>query len=90
MNGQIVMYASAWCGYCHRARSLLQSKNVEFQELVIDGNAELRQEMIARSGRHTVPQIFVGERHIGGCDELLALDHAGKLDDLLAESRLMA
>jgi glutaredoxin 3 len=90
MNDQIVMYSSAWCGYCYRARSLLQSKNVEFQELVVDGNAALRQEMIARTGRLTVPQIFVGERHLGGCDELVSLDRAGKLDALLAESRSTA
>lgn len=90
MSAHIVMYSSAWCGYCHRARSLLQSKDVEFRELVIDGNAALRQEMIARAGRITVPQIFVGERHIGGCDELVSLDRAGKLDALLAGSRLTA
>lgn len=84
MSSPVVMYSSAWCGYCHRARSLLQSKKVAFEERVIDGNSGLRDEMIQRSGRRTVPQIFIGELHLGGCDELLALAQAGKLDDLLA------
>ncbi|MCW8846025.1 MAG: glutaredoxin 3 [Gammaproteobacteria bacterium] len=90
MNNEIVMYASAWCGYCHRARSLLQSKNVEFTEVVIDGNSELRRQMIARTGRQTVPQIFIGERHLGGCDELVALELAGELDALLVGKSITA
>ena len=90
MSNKIIMYASAWCGYCYRARSLLQSKNVEFTEMVIDGNSELRQEMIARAGRQTVPQIFIGERHLGGCDELVALELAGELDALLVGNSITA
>ena len=65
-------------------RSLFQAKGVEFEELVIDGNPELRNEMINRTGRHTVPQIFIDDLHIGGCDELLELERLKKLDDLLA------
>lgn len=84
MNKPVTMYASAWCGYCHRARSLLQAKGVSFEEFVIDGNPELRNEMIDRTGRHTVPQIFIGDLHVGGCDELVELEHLGKLDSLLA------
>lgn len=83
MNSQVVMYSSAWCGYCHRARALLQSKNVDFDERVIDGNPGLRDEMIRLSGRQTVPQIFIGDLHVGGCDELLAAESAGRLDGLL-------
>jgi glutaredoxin 3 len=84
MNKPVTMYASAWCGYCHRARVLLQAKGVELEEFTIDGNPELRNEMIDRTGRHTVPQIFIGKLHIGGSDELVELERMGKLDALLA------
>ena len=86
----VTMYASAWCGYCHRARVLLQAKGVELEEIVIDGNPELRNEMIDRTGRHTVPQIFIGDLHVGGSDELLELERMGKLDDLLAADTVVA
>lgn len=69
--------------YCHRAKALLSSKGVSFQELPIDGNAAKREEMIKRSGRTTVPQIFIDAQHIGGCDDLYALDARGGLDPLL-------
>jgi len=90
MNKPVTMYASAWCGYCHRARSLLQAKGVEFEELVIDGNPELRNKMIDRTGRHTVPQIFIGDLHVGGCDELVELERLEKLDNLLAANTTAA
>lgn len=90
MTKPVTMYASAWCGYCHRARVLLQAKGVELEEIVIDGNPELRNEMIDRTGRHTVPQIFIGDLHVGGSDELLALERMGKLDDLLAADTVVA
>ena len=77
------MYLSSWCPYCHRARALLQSKQVAVQEIDVDSEPGLRDEMTRRSGRRTVPQIFIGERHIGGCDDLVALDAAGGLDPLL-------
>jgi glutaredoxin 3 len=79
----VVIYLSSWCPYCHQARELLQSKQVEVQEINVDSEPALRAEMMRRSGRRTVPQIFIGERHIGGCDDLVALDAAGGLDPLL-------
>jgi glutaredoxin 3 len=90
VSKQVLIYSSAWCGYCHRARSLLQSKNIEFQELVIDGDTELRRQMIEKAGRQTVPQIFIGDRHIGGCEELVRLELTGELDQLLAGSTATA
>lgn len=83
---KVVMYATSWCPYCARARRLLQSKGVEFEEIDIEARPEARAVMLARSdGRHTVPQIFIGETHIGGSDELSALDASGRLDPLLRE-----
>jgi glutaredoxin 3 len=80
----IVIYLKSWCPYCSRARALLQLKQVSVQEIDIEAQPERRAEMIQRSGQSTVPQIFIGERHIGGCDDLLALEAAGGLDPLLA------
>jgi glutaredoxin 3 len=77
------MYAADWCPYCSRARRLLQSKLVPFEEIDIEARPEARAEMVARSGRHTVPQIFIGDIHIGGSDELLAQEAAGTLDPLI-------
>ncbi len=77
------MYATGWCPYCARARELLRRKGVDFQEIDVDEFPEARAEMMARSQRHTVPQIFVGEAHVGGCDDLYALDARGGLDKLL-------
>lgn len=80
---KIEIYTKATCPYCHRAKALLSEKGVSFEELPIDGNAEKREEMIQRSGRTTVPQIFIDAQHIGGCDDLYALDSRGGLDPLL-------
>ncbi len=80
---KVVMYATGWCGYCARARDLLQRKNVTFEEIDIDARPEARTEMVTRSGRRTVPQIFIGETHVGGSDDLLDLDASGGLDTLL-------
>jgi glutaredoxin 3 len=78
------MYGSPWCGYCARARTLLADRGVSFEEIDVDAIAGAREEMIARSGgRRTVPQIFIDGRHIGGAEELQALDAAGGLDPLL-------
>lgn len=77
------MYASSWCSYCSRARTLLESKGVAFEEIDVDVVPGARDEMMARSGRTTVPQIFIGERHIGGSDDLCELDAAGGLEPLL-------
>ena len=79
----IEIYTKATCPFCHRAKALLNSKGVTFQELPIDGDAIKREEMIKRSGRTTVPQIFIDAQHIGGCDDLMALDQAGDLLPLL-------
>ncbi len=83
---QIVMYSTTWCGYCQRARGLLARKGVEVREIKVDEEPEQRETMIERSGRRTVPQIFIGDRHIGGYDDLAALDRAGDLDKLLTGS----
>jgi glutaredoxin 3 len=82
--GGIVIYSSPFCGYCAAAKSLLHSKGVTFQEVDVLAQPQRRGEMIDRTGRRTVPQIFIGTRHVGGFDELRALDDAGELDPLLA------
>jgi glutaredoxin 3 len=80
----ITIYTKTWCPYCVAAKELLTGKGVEFTEVEISGKPEKRSEMIAKTrGRSTVPQIFIGERHIGGCDDLYALDARGQLDPLL-------
>jgi glutaredoxin 3 len=79
----IVMYSTGWCPYCVRARGLLERKGLPFREIKIDEDPAERDAMLARSGgRRTVPQIFVGDLHVGGFDELYALDKAGRLDEL--------
>ena len=81
----VEMYTKTFCGYCWRARRLLEEKGIEFEEHSIDRGGPPREEMIQRAnGRTTVPQIFIDGRHIGGCDDLLALERSGKLDELLA------
>ena len=80
----VVIYTGALCGYCAMAKRLLQDKGVAFEEIPVDMDVLRRAEMEQRSGRRTVPQIFIGEQHIGGYDDLAALERAGKLDALLA------
>jgi glutaredoxin 3 len=77
------MYMTSWCPYCIRARQLLERKGATVAEIDIEALPEARAQMVARSGRHTVPQIFIGESHVGGCDDLHALDAAGRLDSML-------
>jgi glutaredoxin 3 len=77
------MYSTGWCPYCTRARELLKSKDVDFEEIDVDARPEARAEMTARSGRRTVPQIFIGTTHVGGCDDLHELEANGRLDTLL-------
>lgn len=84
MAAKVVMYATAWCPYCARARELLESKKIDYEVIDVDRDPALRQEMMARSNRHTVPQIFIGDVHVGGCDDLHALNAKGSLDPLLA------
>jgi glutaredoxin 3 len=81
----ITMYSTAICPYCVRAEQLLKSKGViDIQKIRIDEKPELRDEMMTRTGRRTVPQIYIGDKHVGGFDDLAALDRAGGLDPLLA------
>ena len=80
----VTIYTRQFCGYCSAAKRLLREKGVAFEEIDATGAPERRNEMIRRSGRFTFPQIFIGDRHIGGCDDLFALEARGGLDELLA------
>jgi glutaredoxin 3 len=81
----VEIYTKTFCPYCWRAKHLLESKGIEYREIAVDFGGEARDEMIQRSNdRSTVPQIFIGGRHIGGCNELVALEREGGLDELLA------
>jgi len=82
---KIEIYTSPWCGYCARAKSLLEKKGAAYDEMDVMEDAAKRTEMRQRSNRTTVPQIFINGQHIGGSDELAALEQAGKLDPLLAQ-----
>lgn len=79
----VTVYVSDWCPYCQRAKSLLQQKHVAFNEINVEEDEKSREEMLARSNRRTVPQIFIGDKHVGGCDELYALNRSGELDRLI-------
>jgi glutaredoxin 3 len=80
----VEIYTRKYCSYCHFAKELLSRKGVSFREIDVTGSPEMRDAMIARAGgQSTLPQIFIGATHVGGCDELYALDDAGKLDALL-------
>lgn len=84
---QIEIYTSPLCGYCHMAKRLLKAKGAEYDEINVWAEPGRKPEMIERAGgQRTVPQIFIGGTHVGGCDELHALDRAGKLDAMLAEA----
>lgn len=81
----VTVYTKGWCPYCSAAKDLLRGKSIAFDEIDITGKPAEREAMMRRSGgRSTVPQIFVGDRHVGGCDDLHALDRRGELDALLA------
>ena len=80
---KVEMYTTAWCPYCARARALLEQKGVDYTNIDIDEAPRRRDEMIRRAGRTSVPQIFIDGEHVGGSDELAALDRAGKLDPKL-------
>ena len=82
-NNKIVIYTSSLCSFCYRAKSLLKQNNINFQEIDVDNEYEKRVEMIQKSGGKTsVPQIFFGDQHIGGCDDLFELDRKNELDNL--------
>lgn len=87
MTAKVTLYTTPYCPYCIAAKQLLDGRQVNYTELGVDRDPQLRQEMMRRSGRHTVPQIWIGERHVGGFDELAALDRGGRLDDLLNPAR---
>lgn len=81
----VEIYTKSFCPYCWRAKALLESKGVAYEEIAVDYGGAERQVMIQRAnGRTTVPQIFIAGTHVGGCDDLMALDRAGKLDQLIA------
>jgi glutaredoxin 3 len=83
----VTIYTTAWCPYCSAAKSLLKDKGVAFQEIDVERVQGARGTMVERAGgRTSVPQIFIGETHVGGCDDLYALDRAGKLDPLLKDT----
>lgn len=85
----VVIYSTAFCGYCQRARNLLERKGVSVREIKVDEDAQARDAMLLKSGgRRSVPQIFIGERHVGGYDDLAALDRSGELDRLLGPQAL--
>ena len=82
----VEIYTKATCGFCTRAKRMLDMKKVQYREIAIDRGGPLREEMIQRAnGRSTVPQIFIREHHVGGCDDLVALERSGKLDELFGQ-----
>ena len=82
---QVTMYSTGVCPYCVRAEHLLRARGVtDIEKIRVDLQPEQREQMVAKTGRRTVPQIYIGEHHVGGYDDLAALDHAGKLADMLA------
>jgi glutaredoxin 3 len=83
---KVTVYTAGNCCYCHMAKDLLRRKGAPFEEVDLTGRSDLRDELISRSGRRTVPQIWIGETHVGGCDDLLDLERSGRLDTLLTAS----
>jgi glutaredoxin 3 len=82
---EIKIYTTPTCPYCNRAKALLEKKKLAFTEIPVEHDDELRREIAERTGRTSVPQIFFGDKHVGGCDDLYELHYDGKLDQLLAE-----
>jgi glutaredoxin 3 len=85
-TAEVTMYATGWCPYCARARALLERKGVSWHEIDVEAEPARRAEMMEKSGRRTVPQIFIGSHHVGGSDDLHELERDGRLDALLAGS----
>ena len=82
----VEVYTTGYCPYCHRAKALLDQKQVAYKEIRVDEYPSRRSEMMARAnGSHTVPQIFIDDRHIGGCDDMMAMEYNGELDPILKE-----
>ncbi len=84
MTDKVVIYTGSFCGYCAAALRLLKNKDVDYEEIKVSRAPELREQMEQRSGQHTVPQIFIGDYHVGGYDDLAMLEQSGELDQLLA------
>ena len=83
----VTLYTTRFCPYCVRAKQLLDMKRVQYTDIAVDAEPELRLEMMERSGRRTVPQIWIGEQHVGGFDDLWLLEQQGRLDDMLATAQ---
>ena len=83
MSTGVTLYSTRFCPYCIRARNLLDDKSIIYTDIAVDDQPQLRREMIQRSGRRTVPQIWIGQQHVGGFDDLVQLERQGRLDDLL-------
>lgn len=82
---KVTIYTTMLCPYCYMAKELLRNKGVSFEEIDVTGHTALREEMSRKAGgRRTVPQIWIGDKHVGGCDDLYALDRLGRLDPMLA------
>lgn len=80
----VVLYGTRFCPYCIAARKMLAHKGVDYEDISVDGNPSMRSELLQRSGQHTVPQIWIGETHVGGFDDLYRLERSGELDKMLA------
>ncbi|MDX1505844.1 MAG: glutaredoxin 3 [Spongiibacter sp.] len=80
----VKIFTTRFCPFCVRAKQLLDRKGVAYDETAVDGRNDLREDLLKRTGRRTVPQIWVGDTHVGGCDELYTLERSGRLDELLA------
>lgn len=87
VSPEVVVYTTRFCSYCLRAKRLLDARGASYREVLVDGDPEARREMERRTGRRTVPQIFIGDLHVGGYDSLWALESAGELDRLLPVRR---
>ena len=86
MSSGVTLYTTRYCPYCIRARNLLDDKGIAYNDIAVDNDPQLRGEMMTRAGRNTVPQIWIGEQHIGGCDEMFLLERQGRLDELLTRA----
>lgn len=82
----VTLYTTPWCPFCVRAKSLLKQKGALFEDIDVSRDPDRKREMMEKSGQRTVPQIWIGEQHIGGCDELFALERQGKLDAMLEKT----
>ena len=85
MSQGVIIYTTRFCPYCVRARNLLDDKGVAYEDIAVDDDPQLRREMMTRSGLNTVPQIWIDEQHIGGCDEMMLLERQGRLDEILVQ-----